>query len=76
MDNGGEQLHASFNFAQRYRSMQPEAILSETPGNYAIQNSTIQEIKVKLHQINNGLNRQHELEIEIRRSIVDKFKMD
>ena len=41
-----DQFKVSYNFAQRYWNMLPEEILSETPGNFAVENSDIIEIKV------------------------------
>jgi hypothetical protein len=41
------QLGASFNYAQRYLNMEPSDILSETPGNFYIENGAIGEIKIK-----------------------------
>jgi hypothetical protein len=41
-----DQLKASFGYTQRYLTMQPDAILAETPGNYAYTNSTISEVKI------------------------------
>ena len=43
----GDQLKATMGYANRYLSMQPQAILAETPGNFEISNSVITEIKVK-----------------------------
>jgi len=62
-----EQLRASFSYSQRYLNMDPAAALSETPGNFAVNNDAIREIKLKLKNINKG-NAQvelHEFEIEI-----------
>jgi hypothetical protein len=61
-----EQLRASFNYTQRYLTMNPLAILNETPGNFALDNNAIQEIKLSLKNINRGNETQmHEFEIQI-----------
>lgn len=61
-----EQLRASFSYSQRYLSMDPAAALSETPGNFAVNNDAIREIKLNLKNINRGQQTQlHEFEIEI-----------
>jgi hypothetical protein len=41
------QLKASFGYAKKYLVMPPDAIIAETPGNFALNNNTIIEIKVK-----------------------------
>ena len=41
-----DQFKVSYNFSQRYWDMLPEEILGETPGNFAVENSDIIEIKV------------------------------
>lgn len=72
-----EQIQASYSFSRRYLTMEPAAILSETPGNFEINNSAISEIKVKLKDIGTPENDRHEFEIEIK-SISGKyeFRMD
>ncbi len=61
-----EQLRASFSYSQRYLSMDPAAALSETPGNFAVNNDAIREIKLNLKNISRGQQTQlHEFEIEI-----------
>lgn len=40
----GDQLKATFAYGQRYLRMQPDAIIAETPGNFALYNNTISEI--------------------------------
>ena len=42
-----DQMKGTFGYAQRYLAMQPQAILAETPGNFALYNNTIGEIKLK-----------------------------
>jgi hypothetical protein len=73
-----EQLHASFGYAQRYLTMAPPAILAENPGNYAVDNSTVREVKIKLKEIMNGGNvqsREFEMEVHSASGKVE-FKMD
>ena len=41
-----DQLKGYYNFSQRYVSMDPNASLAETPGNFAVDNSGIREIKI------------------------------
>jgi len=57
------QLGATFGYVQRYLSMEPSAILSETPGNFYIENSAISEIKLKERR--GGPKTQPEFEMEI-----------
>ncbi len=57
------QLGATLGYVQRYLSMEPSAILSETPGNFYIENSAIREIKLK--EKNGGPETQPEFEMEI-----------
>ena len=58
-----DQLKATFGYSQRYLTMPPEAILIETPGNFALYNSTISQIKVKPKEYNEGQTRYLEVEI-------------
>lgn len=44
----GDQLKASSNYSQRYLTMNPIAIINETPGNFAVNNNTITEVKLNL----------------------------
>lgn len=44
----GDQLKATFGYIKKYLNIPPEVIIAETPGNFAIYNSTISEIKVHL----------------------------
>jgi hypothetical protein len=43
----GAQLKASFGISNRYLAMTPEAILAETPGNWALYPGQVGEIKVE-----------------------------
>ena len=72
----GEQLKASASFASRYYSMEPSAALSETPGNFALGNNTVSEIKLKLKDYGDQSN-QREFEVEFKGSSGKyKFRMD
>ena len=60
-----DQLRNTFGFTNRYLTMPPEAILNETPGNFALLNNTISEIKVHLKgQHQNDGPREFEAEIK------------
>lgn len=72
-----EQLQASFGYIQKYLLMEPSAILSETPSNFAIDNSSIQEIKLNLKNIGQTKLKQYEFEIEIKSNKGKyQFRMD
>ncbi|PVX26402.1 MAG: hypothetical protein CW691_01590, partial [Candidatus Bathyarchaeum sp.] len=73
----GEQLKASASFAGRYYNIEPSVILSETPGNFALSNNTINEIKLKLKTYGNPDNNQQEFEVEFKGSSGNyKYRMD
>jgi hypothetical protein len=77
LEQWAEQLQASFGYIQKYLVMEPSAILSETPGNFAIDNYAIQEIKLKLKDIGQERLKHHEYEIEIKSSTGKyQFRMD
>lgn len=62
----GDQLKATFTYIQKYRTMDPSAIVAETPGNFAISNGSISEIKLKLKDISRDeYANESELEINI-----------
>ena len=72
----GDQLKASASFASRYYDMDPSMVLSETPGNSEVSNSSVSEVKLKLKDTGNQMN-QREFEIEIKSSSGNyKFRMD
>jgi hypothetical protein len=74
-----DQLRASFGYTQRYLNMEPSAILSETPGNFMIDNGAIGEVKLHLKNINRGQTQAHvhEFELEIKSSQGNaQFRMD
>jgi hypothetical protein len=59
-----EQLKGIYGYAKRYLLMQPPAILAETMGNFALENNTISEIKLKERLIRE--NQQiYEFEVQI-----------
>ena len=69
-DRWADQLKATFTFSQRYWNIPPEEILSETPGNFAIDNSDINQIKIKRKEEHRGSSTAYqtltELQIEAR----------
>ena len=73
----GSQLKTGFTYGQKYYSMQPSAILAETPGNFAFDNNAISEIKLKEERDNDrGMNVQ-EMRMEIHSSSGKyEFRMD
>jgi hypothetical protein len=42
-----DQLKGTFGYAKKYLTMSPSAILAETPGNFALDNNAISEVKLK-----------------------------
>jgi hypothetical protein len=66
-----DQLKATFGYSKKYLTMPPQAILAETPCNFAIYNNTISDIKVKLEHNQEG--QVHDLKIEIH-STTGKFE--
>ena len=61
-----EQLKATFSYTQRYMTMDPNAILAETPGNYFVDNNAVSEVKLKLKTVNRGqTTNTNEFEIEV-----------
>jgi hypothetical protein len=72
----GDQLRASFNYSQKYLSMEPQAMLAETMGNFAVDNNAISEIKVHLKG-NNQQNQRREFQIDVHSSMGKyEFRMD
>jgi hypothetical protein len=43
----GDQLKSTFGYSRKYLTMTPEAILAETPGNFALFNNAISQIDIK-----------------------------
>lgn len=60
----GDQLKATASYSKRYLSMSPSAALNETPGNFALNNNSMREVKLKLKDIHQGSTESHEFEIE------------
>ena len=58
-----DQLKGTFGYTKKYLTMPPQAILAETPGNFALNNNTINEVKVHLKGANQQ-NQRRELEVE------------
>lgn len=72
----GDQLKSTLGYINRYLNMPPEAILAETPGNFAIPNNTVNEVKIHLKNDYND-NQRRELEAEIKTSSGNyKYNMD
>ena len=65
-------------YARRYLQMEPGSILAETPGNFAIDNNSISEIKLKIKEERRGQGVVHsEFEIEIESGYgKQEFRMD
>ncbi|MEA3430248.1 MAG: hypothetical protein U9R08_03165 [Nanoarchaeota archaeon] len=47
----GAQLKAAFTYAEKYRNMDPEQILTENPKNFEVANSAVEKVKIRM--INN-----------------------
>jgi hypothetical protein len=56
MARWADQLKITFNFAQRYWNIPPEDILKETPGNFAVENAAVREIKIRRKEEHRGSN--------------------
>jgi len=71
-----DQIKASFGYTKKYLTMDPAAIIAETPGNFAIDNDSITEIKLKKSYLNKD-NTRYEWEVHIH-SYAGKyeFRMD
>lgn len=71
-----DQIKASFGYTKKYLTMDPAAIIAETPGNFAIDNNSITEIKLKNSYLNKD-NTRYEWEVHIN-SYTGKyeFRMD
>jgi hypothetical protein len=59
----GDQLKATFTYSQKYWNIPPENTLSETLGNFAIENNDI--TKIELNEKQTGDNRADNWEIKI-----------
>jgi hypothetical protein len=60
-----EQLKASFGYTKRYLSMDPNATLAETPGNFFVNNADIREVKLNLKNLHRGNESVKLLEFEL-----------
>ena len=49
-----EQLKGTFSYAEKYRSMEPSAIMAETSGNFALENNDIAQIKINYKPMRSG----------------------
>jgi hypothetical protein len=64
-----DQMKVSFIFAQRYFSIAPSAILTETPGNFAVDNNVTSEVKIKhKDMMRGGQVYEYKFEMEIHSS--------
>jgi hypothetical protein len=71
----GDQLKATFGYTKKYLNMPPASILQETPGNFALYNNQITEIKFHLKKDYEGHH--HEFEVEVKSSMgTYKYAMD
>ncbi len=71
-----DQLRNTFGFTSRYLTIPPEAILAETPGNFALPNASIDRIDINLRGGNQS-RQQREFEAHIQSSNGSyKFHMD
>ncbi len=61
----GDQLKATFGYTNKYLTMQPQAILVETPGNWALYNNTINQIDVHLKGAHKNSRERREFETVI-----------
>lgn len=60
-----DQFSAWYYYSQKYLIMDPSAALSETLGNFAVNNNTISEIKIKLKELDDENSSQRELEMKV-----------
>ncbi|OPX64653.1 MULTISPECIES: zinc ribbon domain-containing protein [unclassified Methanoregula] len=60
-----DQMAAQFGYATRYEAMPPDMALAETPGNFAIENSRITAINLKLKDTGSGDFEYNEFKISI-----------
>ena len=72
-----DQLRATFGYTKKYLAMPPQAILAETPGNFALDNNTISRINVHLKGAHHEHNQRREFEIKFYSSTgTYEFRMD
>jgi hypothetical protein len=60
-----DQMAAQFGYAIRYETMPPDMALAETPGNFAIENSRITAINLKLRDTGHGDYEYNEFKISL-----------
>ena len=58
-----DQLKSTFGYSKKYLTMPAQAVLGETPGNFALNNNSISEIKVKADHDQEGETRDLKVEI-------------
>ncbi len=63
-----DQLRGTLGYTKKYETMQPQAILAETPGNFALYNNTISQIDVHLRGAHRESNQRREFKIYIHSS--------
>jgi hypothetical protein len=74
----GSQLKSAFTYSQRYLAMSPNAALAETPGNFALDNAGISEIKLHLKDHHSGsaaYENEFKIEFKSAQGTLD-FRMD
>jgi hypothetical protein len=72
-----DQLRATFGYTKKYLTMPPQAILAETPGNFALDNNSISRINVHLKGAHNERNQRREFEIKFYSNTgTYEFRMD
>jgi len=72
-----DQLRATFGYTKKYLTMPPQAILAETPGNFALDNNGISRINVHLKGAHNERNQRREFEIKFYSNTgTYEFRMD
>jgi hypothetical protein len=72
-----DQLRATFGYTQKYLTMPPQAILAETPGNFALDNNSISRINVHLKGAHHEHNQRREFEIKFYSNTgTYEFRMD
>jgi hypothetical protein len=72
-----DQLKAGVGHTRNYLTMDPSAILSETPGNFGISNDIIAEVKLELKYIGPQDTERREFEVKIKSTYGKyEFRMD
>ena len=72
-----DQLRATFGYTKKYLTMPPQAVLAETPGNFALDNNSINRIKVQLRGAHNEHNQRREFELKFYSNTgTYEFRMD